>query len=81
MEYSDRFQNVSVLGAGGKMGSGIVLLLAIEMDALSRKPENKKKSFRLNAIDISQDQLRGLRSYIRSQVKRMGEKKMLMLKR
>jgi len=80
MEYSDRLQNVSVLGAGGKMGSGIVLLLALEMDALSRKPENKEKSFLLSAIDVSQEQLRGLRSYIRGQVRRMAEKKIVQLR-
>ena len=43
MNYDERLQNVSVLGAAGKMGSGILLLTAIEMADLSLKPENKGK--------------------------------------
>ena len=38
MTYDQRLQNVSVLGAAGKMGSGILLLTAIEMTDLSLKP-------------------------------------------
>ncbi len=52
MNYDERLQNVSVLGAAGKMGSGILLLTAVEMADLSLKPENKGKTFCLNAIDV-----------------------------
>jgi len=31
MTYDERLQNISVLGAAGKMGSGILLLTAVEM--------------------------------------------------
>ena len=31
MNYAERLEQVSVLGAAGKMGSGIVLLAALEM--------------------------------------------------
>ena len=57
MNYDERLQNVSVLGAAGKMGSGILLLTAVEMADLSLKPENKGKTFCLNAIDVSHEAL------------------------
>ena len=40
MDYANRLQNVTVLGAGGKMGSGIVLLTAMEMANISLQPGN-----------------------------------------
>ena len=43
MNYAERLQNVTVLGAAGKMGSGILLLTAIEMADISFLPENKDK--------------------------------------
>ncbi|MBI4648735.1 MAG: 3-hydroxyacyl-CoA dehydrogenase family protein, partial [Bacteroidia bacterium] len=68
MDYTERFQNVTVIGAAGKMGSGIVLLTAMEMADLSLKPENKGKPFILNAMDVSDAGLSGLMKYIRAQV-------------
>ena len=53
MNYIDRLENVSVLGAAGKMGSGILLLTAVEMAEISMNPENKGKHFVLNAVDVS----------------------------
>ncbi len=80
MEYSNRLQQVSVLGAAGKMGSGILLLAATELADLSLKPENKDKTFVLNAIDISDAGLHGLMNYIRTQVVKQAEKKTVMLR-
>ncbi len=60
MNYTDRLQNVSVLGAAGKMGSGILLLTAIEVADISLLPENKNKQFVINAIDISTSGLKGV---------------------
>ena len=60
MNYEEKLQNVSVLGAAGKMGSGILLLTAVEMANLKLKPENKSKSFVINALDVSFDSLTGL---------------------
>jgi len=80
MKYDERLQNVSVLGAAGKMGSGILLLTAIEMTDLSLKPENKGKLFILNAIDVSQEMLSGLMKYVRSQTLKFAEKKMVWLR-
>ncbi len=80
MTYDERLQNVSVLGAAGKMGSGILLLTALEMADLSLKPENKDKSFVLNAIDVSPAGLSGLMKYLRDQVRKAAEKKTVWLR-
>jgi 3-hydroxyacyl-CoA dehydrogenase len=81
MDYIQRLQKVSVLGAAGKMGSGIVLLTAIEMADQMHKPENKGKSFVLNAIDTSDEGLTGLIKYLRSQLLKAAEKKAVELRR
>jgi 3-hydroxyacyl-CoA dehydrogenase len=81
MNYEECLQNVSVLGAAGKMGSGIVLLTAAEMADLSLKPENKGKSFVLNAIDVSDEALSGLMLYLKAQVVKLAEKKAVMLRK
>jgi 3-hydroxyacyl-CoA dehydrogenase len=81
MEYIQRIQKVSVLGAAGKMGSGILLLTAIEMADQMLKPENKGKTFVLNAIDTSDDGLIGLVKYVRSQVLKAAEKKIVALRK
>lgn len=75
MTYDERLQHVSVLGAAGKMGSGILLLTAVEMADLSLKPENKGKPFVLNAIDVSDEALAGVMKYLRSQILKVAEKK------
>jgi len=80
MEYIKRIQKVSVLGAAGKMGSGIVLLTAIEMADQMLKPENKGESFFLNAIDTSDEGLSGLLKYLQSQVLKAAEKKVVALR-
>jgi 3-hydroxyacyl-CoA dehydrogenase len=81
MTYDERLQHVSVLGAAGKMGSGILLLTVVEMMDLSLKPENKGKPFTLNAIDISQEALAGLKEYLGPQVLKIAEKKMVWLRK
>ena len=81
MNYSEKLQNVSVLGAAGKMGSGIVLLTAIEMADQMLKPENKGKIFVLNAIDISHEALNGLMKYLRVQVLKAAEKNTVALRK
>lgn len=81
MTYDERLQNVSVLGAAGKMGSGILLLTAIEMADRSLQPENKDKTFILNAIDVSPQGLSGLNKYLRAQVRKIAEKKTVWLRK
>jgi len=81
MNYNERLQNVTVLGAAGKMGSGILLLTAIEMADLSLKPENKGKLFVVNAMDVSSEALSGLMKYIKVQVLKAAEKKVGQLRK
>lgn len=80
MDYTERLQNVSVLGAAGKMGSGILLLTAIEMADLCLKPENRNKHFVLYAMDVSSEALRGLMKYLKTQVLKIAEKKIVALR-
>ncbi|MEJ2594595.1 MAG: 3-hydroxyacyl-CoA dehydrogenase family protein [bacterium] len=81
MTYQERLQNVTVLGSAGKMGSGILLLTAVEMADLSLQPENKDKTFVLNAIDVSPSGLQGLMKYLRAQVRKIAEKKTVLLRK
>ncbi len=81
MDYVEKFKNVSVLGAAGKMGSGILMLTAFEMADLSLKPENKGKTFILHAIDVSQEALSGLLKNIKSQVLKNAEKNIVQLRK
>jgi len=81
MTYEERLQHVSVLGAAGKMGSGILLLTAVEMADISLKPENSGKSFVLNAIDVSDEALAGLIRYLKAQILKLAEKKVVALRK
>jgi 3-hydroxyacyl-CoA dehydrogenase len=73
-------EKVAVLGAAGKMGSGIVLLTALEMADLNLDPGNRSRDFALHAIDISEPALSGLLKYLRDQVRRAAEKKTVWLR-
>ena len=73
MTYNERLQNVAVLGAAGKMGSGILLLTAVHMADLSL--QNKDKTYVLYAVDVSDKALTGLMDYLRVQVRKLAEKK------
>lgn len=73
MNLDERLQNVTVLGAGGKMGSGISLLLAQEMTLQQLK--NKEKQYALNLIDVNPDGLSGLQSYLQKQAKKYAAKR------
>jgi 3-hydroxyacyl-CoA dehydrogenase len=62
------------------MGSGIVLLTALEMADLALDPANKDRDFALNAVDISPKALTSLVGYLRDQVRRAAEKKAVALR-
>ena len=81
MNYDERLRNVTVLGAAGKMGSGILLLTAVEMADLSLKKENAGKPFCLNAMDLSHEGLAGLLRYLKVQVTKIAEKKIVWLRK
>lgn len=78
MTLDERLENVAVLGAAGKMGSGIVLLLAQEMAQL--KVRNPDRSYHLYAVDISEKALDGLMAYLRTQAVKAAEKGCVMLR-
>ena len=80
MNFDERLRNVSVIGAAGKMGSGISLLLAQEMAKQKLKPENKDVSYRLHLIDVSEMALDGLMSYLKAQLTKAGEKATVLLR-
>ncbi len=78
IHLDDKLRNVSIVGAAGKMGRGISLLLAQEMALLKWK--NPDKSYVLNLIDPSEAGLEGLWAYIRSQVSGYAEKNITLLR-
>ncbi|MDA3861226.1 MAG: 3-hydroxyacyl-CoA dehydrogenase family protein [Melioribacteraceae bacterium] len=80
MTYDERLSNISILGAAGKMGSGILLLTAVEMADLSFKKENRDLTFILNAVDVSDKALAGLLEYVRVQALKIAEKKIQFLR-
>jgi 3-hydroxyacyl-CoA dehydrogenase len=80
MDYSERLENVAVLGAAGKMGSGIVLLVAMEMADLGLKPANKARRYVLHAVDVSHQALAGLQKYLREQVQKAAERRIVGLR-
>ncbi|MGB8657872.1 MAG: 3-hydroxyacyl-CoA dehydrogenase family protein [Candidatus Zixiibacteriota bacterium] len=80
MTFDERLKNVSVIGAAGKMGSGISLLLAQEMARRKLLPENKGSTFRLHLIDVNEAALDGLNSYLKTQLVKAGEKSTVMLR-
>jgi len=81
MNYRDRLSNVTVLGAAGKMGSGILLLTAVEMADLKLSKENIGREFVLNAVDVSDKGLTGIMEYLRIQVRKIAEKKRVFLRK
>jgi 3-hydroxyacyl-CoA dehydrogenase len=78
MTLDRRLENVAVIGAAGKMGSGIVLLIAQEMVKLKLK--NPDRGYHLYAIDVSEEMLDGLSGYMRAQATKAAEKSCVMLR-
>ena len=81
MTYNNKLTNVAVLGAAGKMGSGIVLLTAIEMANLRIAGGKDPGEASLHAIDISPAALSGLMKYLRTQVLKSAEKMTVQLRK
>lgn len=80
MIYQEKMRQIAVLGAGGKMGSGIVLLLAQELFDVQHGVSDKKDDFCLYAIDTSEQQLNGLHNYLQTQLLKAAEKKCVYLR-
>lgn len=80
MKSGDKLRNVAVIGAAGKMGSGITMLTALEMASQSLLPENKGYNYLLYAIDVDNEKLLGLMKYIESQALKFAEKNSVYLR-
>lgn len=80
MNLDERLENVAVIGAAGKMGSGIGVLIAQEMAKLKLNSENRDRVYRLTLIDISERALDGLRGYMRAQLLKSAEKSTVLLR-
>jgi len=80
MTTNDRIQNMAVLGAAGKMGSGILYLNTIYISQIALAPENSNKTFSIYAIDQSQERLNGLLKYIKSMLLKWAEKNIVLLR-
>jgi 3-hydroxyacyl-CoA dehydrogenase len=74
MDLAKRLEHVTVVGAAGKMGSGIALLLAVEMTKRRLAARVPATAFRLNLVDMSDEGLRGLADYLRAQSRSAAEK-------
>ncbi len=72
----EKLTSAAVIGAAGKMGSGISLLLLREIARLEASTTGKVGSgaYTLTLIDPNTDGLPGLRTYLRSQMTRFAEK-------
>ncbi len=81
MDYSDRLEHVTILGAAGKMGSGILVLTAMEMFRQKMNPQNNNKIFVIYAMDVSNDALADLMVYVKEQAVRYAEKNIVELRR
>ena len=79
MDFVQKMENVSVLGAAGKMGSGILVLLSFEMAKL-KIGKKEDKEFVLNAIDVSPTALVNLLGYVKSQLIKHAEKNIVELR-
>ncbi|WP_372366639.1 3-hydroxyacyl-CoA dehydrogenase family protein [Candidatus Uabimicrobium sp. HlEnr_7] len=78
MNLDERLSNVAIVGAAGKMGSGISLLLAQQMGLA--KAKNPTQDIVLHLIDTRDQGLHDLVQYIRAQVAKMAEKQILKLR-
>lgn len=83
MELDEALKNVAVLGAAGKMGNGIALLLLQEMARLEAEATGNVGSgtFRLTLIDTNETGLIALKKYLRDQLLKYAEKNISTLRK
>ena len=81
MTFINRFKNVAVLGAAGKMGSGILYLNTLYLSQLKLSPEYAGETFVIYAIDQSHKQLDGLMDFIRKLLLKWAEKNTVWLRK
>lgn len=76
MILDEALRHTAVIGAGGKMGSGISLLLLQELALLEAQKTGQvgKGEYRLDLIDVNTDALNGLRAYLSTHLRRFAER-------
>lgn len=79
MSYESKLKNVSVLGAAGKMGSGILSLISVEAARLAL--ENNYTDYCVNAIDSSQEGLLAVKRHIKELLIKYAEKNIVWLRK
>lgn len=82
VELDKRLTRVAVIGAAGKMGSGIALLLLQELSWLELTKTGRIGSgeYRIELIDQSEKGLSGLYQYLKVQLRRNAEQKIQALR-
>lgn len=82
MKLDDALKRVAVLGAAGKMGSGISLLMLQEMACLEARQTGNIGSglYKLVLIDANIPSLDGLRRYLHAQIVKYAEKNINVLR-
>ncbi len=81
MSHLDRFKNISVIGAAGKMGSGILLLNVLHAAKLMHHAPYLGQTFVINAIDQNFERLQGLTNYLKGQLQKWAEKNIVELRK
>lgn len=78
------YRRLAVIGAAGKMGTGISLLLLQEMAVCKLRQaceKDHREHYRLVLIDTDRNGLEGLRSYLLKQLRRFAEKNIISLRK
>lgn len=73
----NRLQKTAVIGAAGKMGSGIALLL---LQLIAKRTLKTSDDDALVLIDTSREGLKGLKDYLHTQLKKYAEKEIIQLR-
>lgn len=73
-------KNVAIIGAAGKMGSGIALLLSQEMGRINAEDNGKASGSHLYLIDTNEEALQGLYVYLKAQLAKFAEKNTIALR-
>lgn len=82
MQLSQALQSVAILGAGGKMGRGIALILLQDaaVSVLKQFGTLETSVYRYYLIDVSKNALADLRIYLEDRLRRYAEKNLTQLR-
>ena len=82
MDLDTALKSVAVIGAGGKMGSGIALLLLQEIARLEalQTANLAGGAYKLELMDMSRESLDHLKNYLRVHLKKYAEKNIIKLR-